>query len=1193
VSGATKTGSGAATGGAAASPTAGPVRTRVAPARTLTRAPAPLLQRRCACGGVAGIDGECAECKKKREGELMQRRARGANKRLAVPPVVHDVLREPGTPLDPATRSDMERRFGHDFGQVRVHTGGRAAESAQRVDAHAYTVGQHMVFDAGQYRPQTPDGQRLLAHELAHTVQQQGLQRAPASLSAVETPEYQRLEGEADRAATAALEAPPTAQRPSAAPATHSGVAPITRAPALVLSRQDRPYRERRVTPAGGGPPEVASYNIAIPHVGDRDFTVTHASTSPDARGGAGAGGRLGGPAIIAYRVGTLYIPPQKGAAAFALWQAKVGANALEMSYNFDSGWTSVRNLPAALRQSRGLTEADLRPNWLLKHGWGETCAADLWRRAGGNVNDFARLGSEACQVDHMVELQSGGTNVPTNLQLLDRQPNLDAGEAIRAQGAELAVRLWESYAERDRPDIIILHFDSVQMAGTAPACDESVCAAFAEPSSARALTCAQIECCAQRVRDDPTACAVAAPSENTEPFPLGAGGVRADTLADPITGNASSTDLEGSPRPANDAAAELVPGMILTSLDREKRRRDEIRAVVCAKMDPRVTKETVGTERGPRTRQPTRVPRGARTAGDRGITFDIEPGDVNQLRLRNKSQQLRFVYPYLSEVTLNSFELVEGQGIRATGTVRPSLPLLNRLTLNVVVDRDHFAVTAPIPAERLRLPIPGFRMTRGELGLELGPTFRPYGELAFEIGPAGRPVFDGTLTVEADENGFVARGVLVAHLPRVDNARGEIVYRNQQWSGGITIESSQIGVPGVRSGVLQVTFSNEGPIVSGTLDLLIANRYPAQLSVRRQNQRWIYAGRATFDLPRLRPIEMEVEYDGEQFSGNARTGFELRGLQGTLNVRYRDGRFSGTGEIEINRGRARGTINVTLSPAQRLSGRGQLDYQFSPNLIGRLGVEMPEEGPVRVTGGIEVPQPLQLFRAFGDNRRIFERSVDIPILGVSIGPVSVGLIARITAGLNVEYGIGPGSLQQIRILTAFNPLEPNPDLEVEAGARLVIPAHAGIALSIRGAIGLSAGVASVTGGLTVTGEAGIRGGLEAGVQIRYARGMFSLDAEASLRASPVLRVLLDADVTAEAGAFGFEIRRQRVWRLTGFELPLGGEVGLTMPVHYDSEAGLRTPSLQDIRWITPSLDPSAMGSRAISQSGSSERERG
>lgn len=66
----------------------------------------------------------------------------------------------------------MEPCFGRDFSRVRVHTDAKAAESARAVNALAYTVGHDLVFDAGQYAPQTMEGRRLIAHELTHAVQQ-------------------------------------------------------------------------------------------------------------------------------------------------------------------------------------------------------------------------------------------------------------------------------------------------------------------------------------------------------------------------------------------------------------------------------------------------------------------------------------------------------------------------------------------------------------------------------------------------------------------------------------------------------------------------------------------------------------------------------------------------------------------------------------------------------------------------------------------------------------------------------------------------------------------------------------------------------------------------------------------------------------------------------------------------------------
>lgn len=90
------------------------------------------------------------------------------------PPVVDDALGQTGLPLPVAARNTFERHFGTDFSDVRVHTGALAQASARAVGARAYAVGSDLVFDVGAYAPDSPAGQSLLAHELAHVLQQRG-----------------------------------------------------------------------------------------------------------------------------------------------------------------------------------------------------------------------------------------------------------------------------------------------------------------------------------------------------------------------------------------------------------------------------------------------------------------------------------------------------------------------------------------------------------------------------------------------------------------------------------------------------------------------------------------------------------------------------------------------------------------------------------------------------------------------------------------------------------------------------------------------------------------------------------------------------------------------------------------------------------------------------------------------------------
>jgi len=133
----------------------------------------------------AALRRKCAACEE--EDGTLQREPDGAAADVAgdVPASVRQTLDSAGQRLDADTRAFFEPRFGMDFSGVRVHDDDRAAQSARDVGAHAYAVSNHVVFAAGRFAPKTSEGGRLLAHELAHTVQQRAalpvLQRQEAT----------------------------------------------------------------------------------------------------------------------------------------------------------------------------------------------------------------------------------------------------------------------------------------------------------------------------------------------------------------------------------------------------------------------------------------------------------------------------------------------------------------------------------------------------------------------------------------------------------------------------------------------------------------------------------------------------------------------------------------------------------------------------------------------------------------------------------------------------------------------------------------------------------------------------------------------------------------------------------------------------------------------------------------------------
>jgi Domain of unknown function (DUF4157) len=213
-----------------------------------------LLQRKCACSGTPGLSSECEACRKKRLQRKIAQPSTLSHQHSEVPPIVHEVLRSPGEPLDAPTREFMESRFNHGFSRVRVHADERAAASARCINALAYTVGRDVVFDAGQFRPHNSAGKEMIAHELAHVVQQQFLLSASGRLQIQGGTSV--AEREAEQASQvvgargAAIRQPFTASLPqiarqprpnpqTASPlATSSSPSPMTRAEFEVTVRQ-------------------------------------------------------------------------------------------------------------------------------------------------------------------------------------------------------------------------------------------------------------------------------------------------------------------------------------------------------------------------------------------------------------------------------------------------------------------------------------------------------------------------------------------------------------------------------------------------------------------------------------------------------------------------------------------------------------------------------------------------------------------------------------------------------------------------------------------------------------------------------------------------------------------------------------------------------------------------------------------
>jgi hypothetical protein len=1067
---------------------------------TLTPVRFPALQRKCACGGSPAPGGnECDDCATKKM--VLQRAAHGPATTPILPTSVGRTLSSPGRPLDSPTRGFMESRFGHDFSRVRVHTDGHAAESARDVSARAYTVGNDIVFDQGEYSPHTHEGQSLIAHELTHVVQQ----HSGRFTSGVDTP-GDAFEREADAMAAAVTRGQTVSVRP------HASV------PRVQRQRCDH-----------DGP---TAPGCAISVKGGKRLTWTE-NERQDLLKKIVSGHVSGGQVVTNLRT---YLNPRK--------EGK------------ERGFIDVAQIEA--------TPVD------------------------GRMDVVVRVG----------ELKSGNTQSPP-------------GEADPAGGCELATSEVEGYVQSyndHREEILAASRGEGRSEGYSGLLDKVTALTEDKKSveirslTAEALTisgrCGEVklfvdEKDAEKVRyavflgngaggfsyrcyrkpsdipsADPNAGESAAPGSRVTYY---LGGKPIELDAEPAP---STTDLLNS-TPRNASAARSISGLVLKSLKRTKGGRDSILASLDA-----------AEEATPDVKPSIPISVKAKQ-GDFTLQIDKKSSEIV---FPKKLQGIPFSLKHLSKGTITRLDLDPKKGISGEGKLVSDVRFLKDMPLVIAFGPNELGIKTGLDPTKIKLPLPHFKLKRAELALIFLPEFKPSGTIEFEMAPGGKKVLDGSIKIEADLNGIVAAGTINGYFPGVDKAEGNVEYRNRKWTGGIVIESSQIKLPHVKSGQVIVGLSDSGVMVTGGIAIELAGNH-ADVKIKQVGNRFAFIGSGIFKVPvkGVKPFRADVYYDGERAEVAGETAFELLGLNGSLKAKWLNGRWSGEGTLKFKKGKAAGEIAVKMSPQFKFTGGGSLTYVFSDQLTGTAAVLLGEDQKLRFAGSIFITHPILLFTGFHDKKTLWEDSVSVPIPGASIGPV--GLKIKFSGGLGFEYGIGPGFLKNAQLSVAFDPLEEDPDFQLDAYATLVVPAYASVWAKVGADLSIDALIAELSGGIHVTGSATLKGGAEAAAKVHYRKSRFTLDATAKIDARLLLGLLLQARVRAEAGFWRFKVSTEKTWDLGSYTYDTGLQAGLIAPFHYDSNDGLTPPKFGPIEWIKPKLKPDHMLESVFGEAKPSERK--
>jgi hypothetical protein len=1061
---------------------------------------------------------------------LAQRRSTlGPGGSAAAPAIV-----DAGRPLDAGTRSAMEAGFGRDLSNIRVHDDARAHDNARSLGSRAYAAGDHLVFGEGAYRPETSPGRALIAHEVAHSVQQGGIQMKADR--GIPTATDAELESQADRAALDV-----TAGR------TASGLRHIGR---------HAIFRSNGVPPAA--PPAGASE--AVGSATDLPGDVELIEETPKGHGATTM--------IVSLPLLTLPKPKGKGPWVQKAYTAMASENRLIFSPIFEG--KAIK----AYMEKPGDSYKDF---WLNNYGFKslkelgkairDAAAADPQVKAVADkpevkkiVSGFANAGTltaAGCDIDHIVEKQIGGTSVPGNLQLLVSDKNQESGRKTYAAMVDETKRILEPNRKFVRQ--LQIRFKDA----TVP---EDV-----EDGSYEVEMLLR----AGKVKGSEE---VMKKGEGT-PIQMVAGGA-SEVIRARATG---ATPIDASVR-------RLIPGMKLVEYKRgagssPTKGTDTVEAELASKPmlkgDKNIT--LTATIAPP---PPTADPSAGASAAEKAVASEVRKLELDKV----KNKDIPFYYPYLSKGKLTKLAVDESNNFTGEGVITPSVRFLGDLkvtfgpdTLVLVQDID----TAAINSSAFMKPVASiFRFTSGSVSIDLV-KFKPKGTLDLEVGPKGKPVVLGKITATEEGGSFVATGTLEpgGSIPGIKDAKGQVSYRGDTgWSGELAATSASIPKS---TTTVKLGFKEEKgafrPYGEGNISTTVRNAN-LNLTVGWNGASVSYRGAVTVEkpLPLVDRVELKGTYEKETLEMIGHADIKWRGIDSKMTVTYRrkdgddEGKFSGKADVEVKSDKATGKILLTYADDGRFSGRGSIAYQLTKDIRPTLGIELTPAGRLKVLGEVALADiPLtKMWPAPAGGKLTFIKGAGVKFsIPTPVPAVTAFGQIKVSAGLG--YGVGPVMLKGVVFTGELYPLEDDPKIKANLKGKLVVPAYGEIYGTFGAYIGVEVALGAVgaKGGIEVTPTLRLQAEAVLGVDAAYESYAFTFSAEAYVKGQLIAK--LKVDLMAELSAAWGIWSHTWTYNVAAIEKKLGPELTLTLgKIAYGKGGEITLPSLSQVSLEPKDLDP-------------------
>jgi hypothetical protein len=550
-----------------------------------------------------------------------------------------------------------------------------------------------------------------------------------------------------------------------------------------------------------------------------------------------------------------------------------------------------------------------------------------------------------------------------------------------------------------------------------------------------------------------------------------------------------------------------------------------------------------------------------------------------------------------LSPVIIESADIIPGKGLMVKGKIQPSVEMVKDLYIDFTIEGNKVELSRTFSSGELKSIPPPLKVNDCSITVFAGTGgIGVRGLIDFEINKVGKGQIkgsgnsDGLFRLDGnfdfDEKLFGGVKANVKASYEHQSGGGE-----DKWDvkGNIKIPKGKI--KGIESAEINVNYENRIFKADGSAKFDIPGLEDGKMSVTYGNDQLIIEGEANFKHKFIKSgqVKAKVENKGDvtsvSMSGNAKPN--IPGVDTDLSVDYKDGVFTVSGTVGYAKGRLTGSVTVGVTNQAvgadgkpsggagedlTVFGSGSLTLKITDFLQGTAGVTFKPDGSVEVVGKIGIPQAVNIFEKKEITKQIFKApTLEIPIFAIPLGPRSIGLVATIGGGLDAFASIGPGQLTDASVEVKYNPQQEE-SMSVTGTAKFRVPAEAGLRLSVKAGIGLSIGIARVSGGIELAGSLGIEGAAEAGVTVNWTPTTgFKLDAEASISVQPKFKFEVNAFIEATLDLWITEISETWRWNLASFEYGSAMKFGIKFPVHYEENKPFDI-SLNDVQFEAPDI---------------------